>query len=211
MIHLGSAITAGALSDLLCNPMFVVRTRLQTESLHHNFNSVRSNSMSSSKKTIQETIRILYAEGGIFTFWRGMSANLLGLSHVAVQFPVYEKLKVNFRGSKAEGNEKTTELLLASGISKMSASILTYPHEVIRSRMMDIRSVHGIGFLETCRRIYSMEGLRGFYVGISVSLIRVIPNTMLTFLVYERVLHLIRTNSSSSFLKSINFIESPDT
>lgn len=121
-----------------------------------------------------------------------MTANLLGLSHVAVQFPVYEKLKVFFRGSKAEGKEKTSELLLASGISKMLASVLTYPHEVIRSRMMDIRSVRGVGFFETCHRVYSIEGLKGFYAGISVSLIRVIPNTMLTFLVYERVLHLIR-------------------
>lgn len=100
---------------------------------------------------------------------------------------MYEKLKVLFRGNKAEGNEKTAELLLASGISKMSASILTYPHEVIRSRMMDIRSVHGVGFLETCRRVYAIEGITGFYAGISLSLIRVIPNTMLTFLVYERV------------------------
>ena len=177
--------------------MFVVRTRLQTESLHHNIDCDGGKNISSSKQTIHETIRILYAEGGLLTFWRGMSANLLGLSHVAVQFPVYEKLKVYFRGNKAEGKEKTTELLLASGISKMSASILTYPHEVIRSRMMDIRSAYGIGFVETCRRVYSMEGLTGFYVGISVSLIRVIPNTMLTLLVYERVLHFIRSRSSS--------------
>lgn len=196
MIHLGSAITAGALSDFLCNPMFIVRTRLQTASLHHNFNSIgnkRTLSSSSSKKlTIQQTVRMLYAEGGILTFWRGMTANLLGLSHVAVQFPVYEKLKVYFRGNKAEGNEKTTELLLASGISKMLASILTYPHEVIRSRMMDIRSVRGVGFVEICRQVYLIAGITGFYAGISVSLIRVIPNTMLTLLVYERVLHLIR-------------------
>ena len=195
MIHLGSAITAGALSDFLCNPMFVVRTRLQTESLHNNTNSSGNKGTSSPKQTILQTVRTLYAEGGILTFWRGMTANLLGLSHVAIQFPVYEKLKVFFRGNKAEGNENTTELLLASGISKMLASILAYPHEVIRSRMMDIRSVRGVGFVETCRRVYSIEGLMGFYAGISVSLIRVVPNTMLTFLVYERVLHLIRNLS----------------
>lgn len=189
MIHLGSAITAGALSDVLCNPMFVIRTRLQTEALH---NTIENKMSSFSKQTIQQTVRMLYAEGGILTFWRGMTANLLGLSHVAVQFPVYEKLKVFFRGNKAEGDEKTTELLLASGISKVLASILTYPHEVIRSRMMDIRSMRGVGFVETCGRVYTIEGITGFYAGISVSLIRVIPNTMLTFLVYERVLHLLR-------------------
>ena len=94
MIHLGSAITAGALSDVLCNPMFVIRTRLQTEALH---NTIENKMSSFSKQTIQQTVRMLYAEGGILTFWRGMTANLLGLSHVAVQFPVYEKLKVFFQ------------------------------------------------------------------------------------------------------------------
>jgi solute carrier family 25 (mitochondrial folate transporter), member 32 len=189
LVHLGSAITAGAISDLLCNPMFVVRTRLQTESLHRNVNNPEVSGLT--QRTIVQTIQLLFAEGGFFIFWRGMSANLLGLSHVAIQFPLYEKLKKILIVNKNERQATTVQLLLASGISKMSASLLTYPHEVIRSRMMDIRSIQGIGFFETCRRIYVSEGIVGFYAGLSVSLLRVIPNTMLTFLVYERTLSLI--------------------
>lgn len=64
MIHLGSAITAGALSDFLCNPMFVVRTRLQTESLHHNASFTGNKGPTSSKHTIQQTVQMIYAEGG---------------------------------------------------------------------------------------------------------------------------------------------------
>jgi solute carrier family 25 (mitochondrial folate transporter), member 32 len=191
VIHMCSAVSAGAISDVLCNPMFVVRTRLQTESLHI-FVKKSSNGGSSPKQsTIIQMMKQLYSEGGILSFWRGMSANLLGLSHVAVQFPIYEQLKLCFRASREEGQETVPELLLAAGLSKMLACLLTYPHEVIRSRLMDDRTVQRIGFFKTCFRLYSAEGFAGFYVGLPVSLLRVIPNTMLTFLVYERTLYFV--------------------
>jgi solute carrier family 25 (mitochondrial folate transporter), member 32 len=163
---MGSAVTAGAISDIVCNPMFIVRTRLQTEALH---------SAPGKKLSIRETAISLYREGGLPIFWRGMTANLLGLSHVAIQFPVYEWLK-----SKSRHSEPTPlELVVSSGMSKMTASLVSYPHEVIRSRMMDSRVK--VRFVETCRNIYATEGIFGFYVGLPVSLIRVLPNTCITF------------------------------
>lgn len=205
VIHMASAVSAGAISDVLVNPMFVVRTRLQTEAVH---NLVSIAASVPRKSTIVQTVRQLYAEGGLPTFWRGMTANLLGLTHVAVQFPVYEQLKATLRTRKqrllAEGGSNTTveesavDLLIASGLSKMTASLLTYPHEVVRSRMMDARTSAGVGFIDTCQKIYTVEGIGGFYAGLSVSLVRVIPNTMLTFLVYETTLRLVRTKMEES-------------
>jgi hypothetical protein len=104
------------------------------------------------------------------------------------RFPVYEHLK------RKIGNDTVIDLLLASGLSKMSASLLTYPHEVIRSRMMDIRTSTGVSFWQTCRTIVKTEGFAGFYAGLPISLVRVIPNTCVTFLTYELVLRWARTN-----------------
>jgi solute carrier family 25 folate transporter 32 len=162
--------------------MFIVRTRLQTEALHHVV--VEAGQKLLPPKTMIQTAQSLYKEGGPTVFWRGMSANLLGLSHVAIQFPVYEQLKSTFRQHKK--HESALDLLLASGMSKMTASLVSYPHEVIRSRMMDAR-VSG-GFAQTCRNIYAKEGMGGFYAGLPVSMIRVIPNTCITFLTYEMIL-----------------------
>ena len=169
-IHMSSAVAAGGISDVICNPMFVVRTRLQTEALH-----------SKQKRSMLQTARALYQEAGPFIFWRGMTANLLGLTHVGVQFPVYEQLKQRFRQDKEYAT--AMDLLLASALSKISASCLTYPHEVIRSRMMDARTK--ASFFSTCRRIYGTEGWLGFYAGLPVSIVRVIPNACITFLTYE--------------------------
>lgn len=185
LIHMGSAVLAGAVSDIICNPMFVVRTRLQTEALHQLDNHSNTGSRGAIKLSMIQTARGLYQDGGARIFWRGMSANLMGLSHVAVQFPVYEILKLKLAHTKKQPS--AVDLLIASGLSKMTASLLTYPHEVIRSRMMDSRSA-SVRFTTTCRRIYAKEGMIGFYAGLPISLIRVIPNTCITFLTYEMFL-----------------------
>ena len=186
LVHCVSAVSAGAVADILCNPMFVVRTRLQTDAFHGNH-----------IKTIRQTVHALYIEGGILIFWRGLAASMLGLSHVGVQFPVYERLKQEARNAH-NGTETPMDLLIASALSKMTASLLTYPHEVIRSRMMDARIATDASFGNTCARIWSHEGLAGFYSGLHISLIRVIPNCCVTFLSYELLLRFAKEHLLSS-------------
>eukprot|EP00980_Cylindrotheca_fusiformis_P001044 scaffold288_cov97-Cylindrotheca_fusiformis.AAC.2 len=176
-IHCGSAVITGAVSDLICNPLFVIRTRLQTQTLHQ----------MAEHQTIHETGMIqtaigLYQKHGLTVFWRGMSANLMGLSHVAVQFPTYEYFKQYARDrrrrqqgpSSSSSLETPLELLLASGLAKICASLLTYPHEVLRSRMMDSRQTVAPTLRGTAIHIWSHEGLGGFYTGLPVSLVRFI-------------------------------------
>jgi len=203
-VHMASAILAGAVADFFCNPMFVVRTRMQTEALHVVPGS-------SGVTGIAGTVRGLYRENGgrIGIFWRGYGASLLGLSHVAIQFPLYEWMKAEARQKSEEGQESPLEILLASAASKMVATSLTYPHEVIRSRMMDFRraatttgangavaaaAVQPDGILSTLRRVTVNEGYAALYTGVHVSLIRVVPNCCVTFMTYEMLLRWAKRN-----------------
>jgi hypothetical protein len=72
-------------------------------------------------------------------FYRGLATSLLGVSHAAVQFPLYEKLKYIFHFQsltpvphdfKHREVIQTHHILGASVVSKMVASFITYPHEV---------------------------------------------------------------------------------
>lgn len=76
------------------------------------------------------------------SFYSGLAPALIGLTHVAVQFPAYEFLRARFTGQKmgtgpSEGDEKAHwfGILMATIISKITASSATYPHEVIRTRL----------------------------------------------------------------------------
>jgi solute carrier family 25 folate transporter 32 len=190
LIHLTSAISAGAVADILCNPMFVIRTRMQTEALHY-FQMPEGDRKPHS---ILQTVRGLYKEGGVPMFWRGLTASLLGLGHVGIQFPLYERFKAEARRRSVDGEESPLDLLLASGLSKMMAAMITYPHEVVRSRMMDARGDAVRGVFGTLRHIVRTEGYSGLYVGLRVSLVRVVPNCCVTFVSYELIARWVRGN-----------------
>lgn len=82
MQHLISAVCAGAVGDIITNPFWVTRTRFQTLALHKELAGIDPNI-----STFQ-MMRRIYEEEGIHAFYRGLGASFLGLSHVAIQFPL---------------------------------------------------------------------------------------------------------------------------
>ena len=74
----------------------------------------------------------------------------------------------------------------------MTASIATYPHEVIRTRLQTQRRLildagsdgrrRRSGLINTIRKVLRREGWKGLYKGLSVNLIRTVPNSAVTML-----------------------------
>ena len=78
--HIMAAVTAGAIGDVITNPFWVVRTRIQTLALH-------SESRIAANVSTVEMMKIIYHNEGWKAFYKGLGASFLGLSHVAIQFP----------------------------------------------------------------------------------------------------------------------------
>ena len=72
----------------------------------------------------------------------------------------------------------------------MVASVATYPHEVVRTRLQSQRRLllstgaprKRSGIVRTTTKILHFEGWRGLYKGLSVNLIRTVPNSAVTML-----------------------------
>jgi solute carrier family 25 folate transporter 32 len=82
----------------------------------------------------------MYANEGILAFYSGLTPALIGLSHVAIQFPLYEYFKMAFTGygigEYPDGGETHwMGIAAATFLSKICASTATYPHEVLRTRL----------------------------------------------------------------------------
>ncbi|ODA80693.1 hypothetical protein RJ55_03652 [Drechmeria coniospora] len=161
VVNFWSSIIAGASSTVATNPIWVIKTRLMSQSHspraeHHYHSMVRKpgESMPMARPAPNESwhyrstldaARKMYTSEGLASFYSGLTPALLGLTHVAVQFPTYEFLKTSFTGhgmgeAPAHGEKAHwMGILSASILSKILASSATYPHEVIRTRLQTQR------------------------------------------------------------------------
>lgn len=124
---------------MVTNPIWVIKTRLMSQV------SRKSSSQDARPpwhyRSTLDAARKMYKTEGILSFYSGLTPALLGLTHVAVQFPAYEYLKTKFTGGgmgkSMEGDPYKHYLgvISASVLSKVLASSATYPHEVIRTRL----------------------------------------------------------------------------
>ncbi|KAH0536079.1 hypothetical protein FGG08_007006 [Glutinoglossum americanum] len=211
-------VTAGACSTLFTNPIWVIKTRLMSQVSASNLHSARPPWQYTSTL---DAARKMYHNEGILSFYSGLAPALLGLTHVAVQFPLYERFKRYFTGAglgKRKEGEKLQPLgvIAASCLSKICASSATYPHEVIRTRLQTQQRIPNIssegmtfrstseqalgssrppgsrppgpryrGVISTFKTILREEGWRAFYAGMGTNMLRAIPASTTTLLVYE--------------------------
>ncbi|KAF7591963.1 hypothetical protein BBP40_000810 [Aspergillus hancockii] len=180
---------AGMLTSGLTNPIWVIKTRMlstgcRTPGAYASFTTGVSR---------------IYRSEGIPGFYRGLLPALFGVSHGALQFMAYEKLKlhrikmISVLGS-GDGHADSVQrrglgnldFFIISSLSKIFAGCVTYPYQVLRSRLQtyDAHIVYR-GVRDVIVQIWTKEGVAGFYKGLGPNLFRVLPSTWATFLVYE--------------------------
>jgi solute carrier family 25 folate transporter 32 len=129
----------------------------------------------------------IWKEEGIRGFYKGATVSVVGVAHVAIQFPLYEWLKRIQASDPA--NLSPLNILLASTVAKVVASTVTYPHEVVRTRLQIQRDKHSrfTGVFDVIRKTFRKEGIPGFYRGLYTNIVRVIPASGVTFVTYELI------------------------
>ncbi|KAJ5246946.1 hypothetical protein N7468_001929 [Penicillium chermesinum] len=182
---------SGGLTCVLTNPIWVIKTRMLST----------GSQVPGAYSSLLSGVRQIYHTEGILGFYRGLVPALFGVSHGALQFMAYEQLK-NIRlhsiyGKPAEDRMSdarippalgTMDLLGLSSLSKLFAGCITYPYQVVRSRLQTY-GAHLLyrGTADAVKQIWMREGLVGFYKGLGPNLFRVLPSTWVTFLVYEKM------------------------
>ena len=133
--------------------------------------------------------------------YNGLSASMLGVAHPLIYFPLYEKSKIYFKrnwdSETSDSESLSSKYVLISAITcKAATSALTYPHEVLRARMHDIRKYEqnelpeefkSKSNLRACvQTLWREKKLLSFYDGFWVNLMRISPAYAITFVLYEK-------------------------
>jgi solute carrier family 25 protein 16 len=105
------------------------------------------------------------------------------------QHTTMPKTKQQRRGDKPAPLSWWAELA-AGGISGIVSQTASYPLEVIRRRMQ-VGGAVGDGrrlrLGETAAMIFRERGIRGFFVGLTIGYVKVLPMSAVAFYTYERM------------------------
>ncbi|KAL0954101.1 hypothetical protein HGRIS_005248 [Hohenbuehelia grisea] len=185
-VHLSAAAIAGIATGTATNPIWVVKTRLQLSS--RRAEAAGSARVAGSWATIKQIMR----EEGVRGFYKGLSASYLGVTEGTIQWVLYEKLKRLSADAEGRGGvQEWLGMLGSAGTAKCVASLITYPHEVLRTRLRQPQ-VNGVvkytGLVQTLKLVIAEEGARSLYGGLSAHLMRVVPNAAVMYSIYEGIL-----------------------
>ncbi len=143
---------------------------------------------------------------GLANFYRGFSPTVLGMLPYAgmsflthdtagdlLRHPLIAKYTTLPRPSSANSDKppplKYWAELISGGLAGLVSQTASYPFEVVRRRMQvggAIGDGHRLGIRETTRIIWFEKGIRGFFVGLTIGYLKVVPMVATSFLVYER-------------------------
>jgi solute carrier family 25 (mitochondrial folate transporter), member 32 len=190
---------AGLVITFSTNPIWVLKTRMLSS----------DRGTDGAYPSMWAGARVVWAREGWKGFYKGLGVSCLGVSHGAVQFAVYEPLKRSWlqyvksekrrhgdgdlyaerKEEREEGKLGNEATVLISGVAKLVAGTVTYPYQVVRSRLQTYNAEErfGKGIRGVVGRVWKEEGWRGFYKGLGPNVFRVMPATWVTFLVYENV------------------------
>ncbi|KAG6233037.1 hypothetical protein E4U26_003398 [Claviceps purpurea] len=209
-----SGSLAGVTSVFFTYPLEVVRVRLAFETKREGRSSLTSicRQIYKEKPVVHDTgqgpvAASVAPRGGLFNFYRGFYPTLLGmLPYAGMSFLTHDTVSDLLRHPsiakytalprrKTQSPDKPAPLrswaeLTSGGIAGLISQTCSYPLEVIRRRMQVSGAVgdgHKMRLGETARLILKERGVRGFFVGLTIGYVKVIPMVAMSFYTYERM------------------------
>jgi len=158
------------------------------------------------------TARLIYAEGlslptftspapisrdlfhtfPLLKFYRGFTVSLAGIvPYAGTAFLAWGYLRANLVPVAPDGHRPRAMPLADLGIGALSGALaqtVSYPFEVVRRRMQVgglTQPGRWLRWGETARAIWMRGGARGFFVGLGIGYLKIVPMNAVSFAVWQ--------------------------
>ena len=129
--------------------------------------------------TLYSYTKYVIINNGYLSLYKGYLSSFLTYPiYVGLQFSIYNELK-----------ENNFNIFISGAIAGLIAQTISFPGDVIK-RHMQINGINNsknkyFGLLDCINKIYIKDGIKGFYKGLGVNIIKCIPGASIQFGVYD--------------------------
>ncbi|ORY88732.1 mitochondrial carrier domain-containing protein [Leucosporidium creatinivorum] len=199
---------AGVTSALLTYPLELIRVRLAFEPRHNPndkvsvLKTIRQIYLEPplpltppSKATAAPSPPPIPSKPTLTHFYRGIFPTLFGIiPYAGTSFVVWGFLRTDLLPTYLSADFRQRHRawldLMAGGIAGALGQTAAYPLDIIRRRMQvgpaTLAGAKGrAGFWETAKGVYKVGGWRGFFVGLSIGYLKVVPMNATSFATWE--------------------------
>lgn len=163
---LTSSFLGGMASTTLTSPIWMLKTRMQLNEKKGNI-------------PLHTLCRDIVQREGVKSLWKGIGASWMGVFETCTQWLILEHIK-----QRTETASNPMHLFGYASLSKILATIMWYPHEVVRTRMRE-RGNRYINSFHCLIQIARSESLLALYSGLNIQLVRVVPNFAITVSIFN--------------------------
>lgn len=171
---------AGIITRFVCQPFDVLKIRFQLQ--------VEPLGCHKSKYvSIAQACKTIWKEEGLVGFWKGhVPGQVLSIMYGVAQFWAYEECKDYAKRLQIYHHNENLANFACGSIAGGLGTIVVTPADVIRTRL--IAQDNSRGYPNTYRAfvtISKLEGIRGLYRGLGLSVLQVAPLTGINFMAYK--------------------------
>lgn len=146
---------------------------------------------SASASTPPSASKQIFERFPILKFYRGFTVTVVGMiPYAGTGFLVWDFCRAYYYpvvDGKASRPSVGADLAIGA-VSGAISQTASYPFEVVRRRMQVgglTRPDRWLGWGETARAVYASGGWRGFFVGLSIGYLKIIPMTGISFAAWQ--------------------------
>lgn len=195
LVHLFAGGCGGTVGAILTCPLEVVKTRLQSSSsVTLYISEVQLNTVNgaSVNRVVSpgplHCLKMILQKEGPRSLFRGLGPNLVGVAPSrAIYFAAYSTCKERLNHVFAA--DSTQVHMVSAGAAGFTAITATNPIWLVKTRLqLDARNrgERRMSALDCIRKVYSTDGFKGFYRGMSASYAG-ISETVIHFVIYESI------------------------
>jgi len=176
-------IVAGILAVLVSNPLWVVNVRLKLQGAN-----IKAKHVKTDYSGVIDGLFQISSREGPLALWSGVPSSLILVTNPAITYMVYEGLKRNIFDTLHLYLNSSILFFTFGAISKLCATVVTYPAQLIQARL---RAGMSVSHLLT-RQTLSLETCLMWFRGMESKLTQTVLNCAVMQLTYEHIIFVTR-------------------